>query len=93
MELITGFNNILEEISELIVDLDKGDCLDIKLDLSFSKDNVFSLIITVGNFNHFRFALNKDFEYLTKRFDNCMFFEDFRRLRIAILYFIKKYEY
>ena len=93
MELIFKFQDILKESVDLITVLGKQGYLDIDWEIRFRKEKVFVITVIGKNLNCFYFALKKDFNRLTKHIDNCMYFEDFKWLKIAVLNFIKGYEY
>ena len=93
MELIFKFQDILREAVDLITILDKRNYLDIDWEIRFRKDKVFVITVIGKNLNCFHFALKRDFKRLIKHIDDCMFFEDFKWLKIAVLNFIKSYEY
>ena len=92
MELIFKFQDILRELVDLITILDKQDYLDVDWEIRFRKNKMFVITVIGKNLNCFHFALKRDFKCLSKYIYNCMFFEDFKWLKIAVLNFIKGYE-
>ena len=93
MELIFKFQDILREAVDLITVLDKQGYLDIEWEIRFRKNKMFVITVIGKNLNCFHFALKRDFKCLSKHIYNCMFFEDLKWLKIAVLNFIKGYEY